>query len=334
MPRVSFLIPVRNAVQTLPAAIESALAQTVSACEVIVVDDGSEDGTREYLRSLEHPRVRVFLRPARGIASALNEGLSYCSGEFVARLDADDLAAPQRLELQLPLFEDPSLAVVDGRMRWASEVPEGMRLHAEWINSVLTHQDFASCRFRECGVVHPAATIRRTVLDSVGGYHEGDFPEDFALWLGIHAAGGRFRKLPEILVTMRDHPGRATRQDPRYRRAAFRKVAERELAAQVLPGREHIVLWGAGVGGRPWLRFLRERGQAPKLLIDVAPRKIGSSRQGIAVRGPEAIREEALDLLLVAVGRRDALALIRAAIQRLRPDLREGRDWFALVCGK
>lgn len=330
---VSFLIPVRDARSTLPAAVASVLQQTVPVGRVVVVDDGSSDGTGAWLDAQRDPRLHVIHTQRRGIALALRTGLEACCGEFVARMDADDVAHPERLARQLPLFTDPSLAVVDGRMAWSAPVPEGMRRHAEWINDIVEPEDFARTRFFESGVVHPAATLRRAALEIVGGYREGDHPEDFDLWLRLHGAGYRFRKVPEVLVTMRDHPGRATRSDARYRRAAFRSVAEEHLARQVLAKRRRIVQWGAGRGGRPWLRWLLERGQVPFALIDIDPRKIGRTRQGVPVHAPAALRTLDLDLLLVTVGRRDALPLIRAELARVRPDLREGREWWPLVCG-
>jgi glycosyltransferase involved in cell wall biosynthesis len=332
-PRVSFLIPVRDARSSLEACLRSALAQTEHDFEIVVVDDGSEDESAQLAEGLGDSRIRVFRRPRLGIVAALEFGRAQCRGDFIARLDADDTAAPERLEKQLPFFEDPLVAVVDGQMRWEGDVQEGMRLHAEWINRILHPDDFARLRFRECGVVHPAATLRRSALDEYGGYREGDFPEDFELWLRLLGAGLRFHKVPEPLVTMREHEARATRVDPRYRREAFRRVAGLHLAQQVLVERERILLWGAGRGGRPWLRFLLEQRRAPIAVLDIDPKKIGSTRQGVPVRSVEELPLLDAELLLVAVGRRDALALIRPAIARLRPEWQEGEDWFALVCG-
>ncbi len=119
MPRVSVLLPVRNAARTVRAAIVSILRQTERDLGVVCVDDGSDDGTPAILEALaaRDRRVSIVRGPREGIARALNRGLASCDAELVARMDADDLAHPARLAAQRDaLAADPALAAVGSRV--------------------------------------------------------------------------------------------------------------------------------------------------------------------------------------------------------------------------
>src|SRR5512138_3974178 len=120
MPRVSVLMPARNAARTVRAAAASILRQTERDLALVCVDDGSTDATPGELERLtvRDRRVRVVRGPGEGIARALNRGLAACDAEVVARMDADDVAHPRRLALQLEaLRAAPSLVAVGGRVR-------------------------------------------------------------------------------------------------------------------------------------------------------------------------------------------------------------------------
>src|SRR5689334_11448209 len=109
---VSVVVPAHNAERTLEETLRSAMAQTVSAIEIVVVDDGSEDGTREIVARLAalDGRIRLVRSANAGVASARNLGIRHARGRFVAPLDADDIWHPAKLEKQLAVFEqDPAL---------------------------------------------------------------------------------------------------------------------------------------------------------------------------------------------------------------------------------
>jgi len=328
----SFLIPVFNAEDTVGAALASVLRQSVSDFEVVVVDDGSTDGSVRIASSTGDPRVRVVEAPHRGIVGALNRGLEACQGAFVARMDADDLAISHRLQEQLPMLRhDPSLAVVDGRVaffRDHEDVPKGMDLYAQWVNSVVSPEDFDRMFLVESPVVHPAATFRRQAVLDAGGYRDGPFPEDYDLWLRLHSAGWQFRKAPSVLVHMRDRPERLTRTHPRYGRAAFRRPRQEWLIKGPLRAPANVVVWGAGRGGRPWSRWVVDHGHTLVAVVDVAPKKIGRTRAGAPIVAPEALPDLDAEVMIVAVGARGARMIIRADVRRLCPSWNEGRDWW------
>lgn len=333
---VSFLIPVRDGAATIEAALRSVLAQTVSDFDVVVVDDGSRDDTVAIVSAIaeQDARVSLIARPAAGIAAALNAGIAACRSEWVARMDADDLCAADRLARQQPHLDEPELGVVDGRVSFFRDggdaIPEGMLRYERWINSVIEPEDFDRHLLIESPVVHPAATLRRSAVLAVGGYRDGPFPEDYDLWARLHAAGWRLRKVPAVLVQMRDRPQRLTRTDPRYGRAGLRAVRQAWLAEKRLTATTRVVIVGAGDEATQWIRWLRAGGHAIAAVVDVAPRRIGGTKGGAPVIPPKDLAEIDAGLCLVAVGawgaREEALSVVRATGRWT-----EGRDAFA-VC--
>ena len=327
-PRVSWLLPVRDGRRWLAACVASVLADSHPDDELLIIDDGSVDQPGAVLPA--DPRVRLLRQPAQGIAVALEHGRREARAPWLARIDADDEVLPGRLDAQLAcLTATPGLAALGGRAELvgdgAHEVPEGMRRYVDWVNGLA---DLHCALLVESPLFHPAVTLRASAVAEVGGWRQGDLPEDYDLWLRLRRAGWALGNLSRPVVRLRDRPGRLTRTDPRYRRKAFEALKLDHASSELLPGKRRVVIWGAGRGGRPWLRRVLEHGADVPMVID---RFVEGERRGRPVRSPEALVDLDLDLLLVAVGARGARARIRAELAELRPDLVEGVHWWA-VC--
>lgn len=324
--RVAWLIPVRNGNQWLGDAVASALADSLPGDEVVVVDDGSAEDPARVLP--QDVRVHLLRQPPLGIVAALEHGRRACSAPLLARLDCDDLVIPGRLAAQRAIFAaEPGVAAVGGMARSITDqgvVPEGMSRYVAWVNGL---EDPHRELLVESPMFHPATTLRAGAVEAVGGYRQGDFPEDYDLFLRLATAGHRLVNVRQEVLAWRDRPGRLTRTDPRYARPAFVPLKKAWLAAGLLSVPRRVVVWGANKTGRPWIRWLIEQGHDVPFVVDIAP---FVSRQGRPVRPPEAIADARFDLLLVAVGQRGARDEIRARVAELRPELVEGRDWFAL----
>ncbi len=314
-------MPARDAGRTVRAAAVSILRQTERDLALVAVEDGSRDGTGEVLARLaaRDRRVLVLPGPGRGIAGALARGLSRCDAEVVARMDADDVAWPRRLERQLAaLAADPWLAAVGSRVRLFPRraVGPGMRRYARWLNRLVTPELVERDLYVESPLAHPAAAIRREALDRAGGWRDGDFPEDYDLWLRLAARGGRLANLPEVLLDWRESPGRLTRVDPRYAIEKHLALKARHLKAGPLAGRREVALWGAGETGRAFARALGREGVGVALFVEVDRKKIGRRVMGAEVVSFEQVERARGLPLLVAVGAPGARDLIRAELRR------------------
>jgi putative methyltransferase (TIGR04325 family) len=177
-PRVSVILPTYNHAPFVAQAIESVLSQSFADFELIITDDGSQDGTADEIRRFSDPRIRFEAHPAnRGYSSALNASISRAHGEFVALHCSDDAFLPGRLQRQVAFLDaSPSVAAVfskaafvdkDGRPCPVHSNP----FHAHFVDDLPDR--YAWLRFfllRGNGLCHPSAMVRRTVYDEVGGY--------------------------------------------------------------------------------------------------------------------------------------------------------------------
>lgn len=173
-------MPVHNGGRHLAAAIDSVLAQTWTDFELLIVDDGSDDGSETYLAGLTDPRVRLLRQPNSGLVASLNRGLAEARSELVARMDADDLASPTRLQEQLGvLLQHPSVALVGSCYDVMDE--EGRTLdtvHLAAEPGYLRRQLHLRNPF-----AHGAVTFRRSAVLAAGGYRDDVGPvEDYDLW--------------------------------------------------------------------------------------------------------------------------------------------------------
>jgi glycosyltransferase involved in cell wall biosynthesis len=334
VPRVSVLLPVRNAEETLPECLASLAAQTLEDHEVLAVDDHSTDGSRRLLEraASRDGRFRVIESPGRGLVAALNAAAGAARASLLARMDADDVSHGHRLAAQAErLDSEPGLAVLGTRVRLFGGPlhGEGMRAYAAWQNALLDHEAIARDLYVESPLAHPSVMMRASLLSRLGGYRDFDGPEDYDLWLRAHAAGARFAKLPEVLLDWRDGPGRLSRTDPRYAAPRFRDVKIQALESGPLSRRLRAVVWGAGPIGKGWSKALAARGHEVAAFVEVHPRRLGQRIHGVpvvTVDGAAAIGDA---LHLAAVGQSGARDEIRRHAARL--GLRDGHDLIAVA---
>ena len=338
MPAVSVLLPCYNATTTLEQALESLASQTFTDFEVVAIDDGSTDSTAEILQrwSREDTRFNIYSQPHGGIITALNLGLHKSNANYIARMDADDLCHPERLERQVDYLEaHPEVSLVGCRV--AGYPPDSLRrgfnIYIDWQNALVSDADIRREIFIESPLAHPSVTFRKNWVERAGGYQEHGWPEDYDLWLRLYLLGAQFAKVPEVLVYWRDKGERLTRTDRRYSLENFLRAKAHYLARGPLIGREAVIIWGAGMVGRRLSKHLERQGIPLSAFIDIAPGKIGGSLRRLPILSPAQLPGlwQRLDqpVLLAAVAARGARALIRVHLSDL--SLVEGQDWWSVA---
>jgi glycosyltransferase involved in cell wall biosynthesis len=337
-PGVSVVLPVRNAARTITSAVRSIREQTFSDWELIVIDDGSTDGTAARLMELATAeRLRIVTQPASGIVAALNAGLAAARGEFIARMDADDEAEPERLAEQVAFLRAPenrSIGLVSCQVAFGGDcvASAGYALHVDWINALLTPEQIALNRFIESPFAHPSVMFRRVLVAQHGGYRTGDFPEDYELWLRWFEAGVRMAKVPRVLLRWNDSPARLSRVDARYDPDAFFRMKAAWLAREVkrLSPARRVLVWGAGRPTRKRAAHLERHGVRIAGYIDVDAKKttaaIGGT--GLPVISFETLPTPEVAFVLGYVSSRGAREFIRTELRARGYE--EGRDF--LMC--
>jgi glycosyltransferase involved in cell wall biosynthesis len=189
-PRVSCLMPACNAERYIAAAIDSILSQTLGDFELIVVNDGSTDGTASILDEYasKECRIRVFHEKHGGVVAALNKGLAHCTADYVARMDADDISAPHRFMVQTEYLDSHhDCACVGGLFTGIDEAGVAHGVFRFRRNRVTSFDTFP---VRVALTLHPLAMFRRSALVAMGGYRS-TFPhaEDYDLFLRTQKHG-------------------------------------------------------------------------------------------------------------------------------------------------
>ena len=213
MPLISVLMPAYNAEKYIAQAIESILGQTYDDFEFIIINDCSKDRTEEIILSYNDQRI-VYLKNEQnlGVALTLNRGLAVAKGEFIARMDADDISLPDRLEKQVAFLQDnKDVAVLGTNVEtfneegtictgWSATDPEQMKVDLLFA----------------CGLAHPSVMMRTEVIRNLGGY-DPDFNglEDYELWCRV-LEKYQITTLPDILLKYRIHGSQVT-QNPSAR---------------------------------------------------------------------------------------------------------------------
>jgi GT2 family glycosyltransferase len=208
---VSVVLPVHDAEATVGEAVGSILGQTLTDLELVVVDDGSTDGTSHALAAIDDPRLVVVRHDAnRGLVAALETAIAHARAPVLARMDADDVALPERLAREHELLQARPAAVLVSTGFVAVD-PEGRELARHDVPP-----DHAATWFRlhfaNC-IAHPTTMFRRSAYDAVGGYDASMVPaEDHDLWLRM-AAVGEVASVPEPLLRYRRGPTSLSSRD-------------------------------------------------------------------------------------------------------------------------
>jgi hypothetical protein len=325
------VLPFRNAGDHFAAALASVRQQSLVDFECVLIDHGSVDTSRRIAEETCRIDERFHLVRAEGsFVDALNQGVGATHAPLIARMDADDIAHPRRLALQVAAFDStPALSIVSCLVSCFAEdrLGDGMRRYEMWLNALRTPEEIRDALFIESPLAHPSVVLSRAAFEAVGGYRETDGPEDYDLWMRLLLNGHRAVKIPEVLLRWRDSSTRLTRGDPRYARQRFFETKIRHFPA-LLPRDRPVQIWGTGPTGRKWGHALQRLGYSIRRFVDIAPSRIGRKKCGAPIEAPSQLRAED-GLILAAVG----LLGARAEMERYLQDrgLRPWKNYVAVA---
>ena len=325
-PAISVAMSVYNGERFLPLAIESVLGQSFADFELLILDDGSTDGSAAIIRRYAEAdsRVRPVIRENRGLIASLNQLLDMAQAPFVARMDADDICRPERFARQVAFLTDhPDYGVVGS---WSEDIGEhGEALVRSGADHPLVHEEMlAAIEQGEQLICHPAVMYRRDVVLSVGGYHAAfRHCEDLDLWLRLSSVT-RMGNIPERLLRYRRYPDQVS----------ARHSTEQQIGAVIAR-----LAWEERRDGRPdpteHLSLLPAIDELDALFGRSGVSQAARERVALSLRwSPAAMRDDGFEILLDHVregGRRDGLWRTVARLLRFGEPLRAARLAAALA---
>ncbi len=248
MPKISVVMPAYNAEKYIGEAIDSILNQTFSDFEFIIINDGSTDRTKEIILEYDDPRI-VFLENEKncGIVTTLNKGLDRARGEYIARMDADDISLPNRFEKQVQYMDKHrEIGVLgSGIMKFGDEIIDEKRVFSQKPNKLKAELLFTTC------IAHPTVMMRKAILDEFQIRYEIGFAgaEDFLMWWRL-AQKTNIASLSDILLNYRIHKSQVSFYKGEKPKALIDKVLTERLADMnyqpFIDGREALLQYCLG----------------------------------------------------------------------------------------
>lgn len=267
-PKISVILPYYNAEKTLDRAIHSVVRQQETDFELILVNNRSTDRSASIAKqwAATDNRIRLADEPRQGVVFASNKAAEKARGRYIARMDADDEATPDKLRLQLAyLSSHPDTDAVAGLVEHVphSTKAAGFSRFVEWSNAIRDSREIYLNRFIELPVVNPTLMWKKEVGEQHGLYRAGSFPEDYEMILRWLDAGVKIAKIPRKVLHWYDSETRLTRTHAAYSEQAFYSVKSRYLASWLQkhnPFHPGVSVWGASRISRRRARLLEPYG--------------------------------------------------------------------------
>lgn len=259
-------MPAREFTVFTHAAVNSMLNQSHDQLELLLLCQGDTETFSNQLP--QDDRLRIIPREAPGIIGALNTGLAYCNGEYIARMDSDDLSHVDRLKVQLAFAQKhPEIGLIGAQVELFSDshpIGAGNQAYQQWLNGLTTAEQIRAACFIESPMPHPTWFAHKKIWQQLSAYRDKAWPEDYDLILRSWLLGIAMAKPAGTLLHWREHPHRLTHTDDRYSRLAFIRAKAWALcqpAAKLnLEQGRPVWICGTGRNARYWHDALVDNG--------------------------------------------------------------------------
>lgn len=321
MPLISIVMPVRNAQPYLAACLESILKQSYTNYELIAIDDHSTDNSLVLLRKYasEFKHIKVLSNEGKGIIDALNMGYQFVSGDFITRMDADDLMPSEKLKLLYQaLNKEGANHVSTGLVQYFKEEGElgnGYQKYEAWLNGLTRTSSNFQERYKECVIPSPCWMMAKEDFERIGGFNANTYPEDYDLAFRMYAGGIKVIGLKEVCHLWRDHGARASRNDSNYADNNFLNLKLKYFIQLDYQANKELFLWGAGAKGKYLAKKLLEH-KIPFHWVCDNSKKIGKDIYGKILRASPSLEGLAFEShFIIAVANEESQAQIKQNLQ-------------------
>ncbi|MGK0436228.1 MAG: glycosyltransferase involved in cell wall biosynthesis [Flavobacteriales bacterium] len=330
--RVSIITPVKNGAQFLVECLDSIVNQTHQNWELLIVNDSSTDETQSILEEYaqQDNRIVVSQNKGKGIIDALITGYEKSAGEFITRMDADDIMTPNKLELLTKkLIEKGKGYLATGFVNYFSETElgQGYFNYQEWLNGLSQTESNFDDIYKECVIPSPCWMVFREDFEASGGFNFNLYPEDYELTFRFYKQELKVVAVKEVIHHWRDYATRTSRTDSNYADNYFIQLKLNYFLELDYDNSRELELWGAGKKGKEVARFLIEK-QIKFDWLSNNDKKIGKEVYGVILKDSKSVLEKGTPQILIAVGSLEYNMQIKKALnsKNLKPNI----DYFFL----
>ncbi|KPM33277.1 Glycosyl transferase, group 2 family protein [Croceitalea dokdonensis DOKDO 023] len=284
MGKVSIVVPFKNTSKFLVDCLESIQNQTYQEWEVLAVNDGSTDPSAAVVSRFAQKdgRIRCFDNKGKGIIPALQTAYGYASGNYITRMDSDDIMKTRRLELMVNALQQKGVGhIAVGQVAYFSDqgISNGYQRYEAWLNQLTKKGANFIEIYKECVIPSPCWMVHVEDFERCGGFEHNRYPEDYDLTFRFYQEGLQVIPCKEVLHLWRDYPTRTSRTHLHYAQNYFLDIKLYYfLKLHYTPNRA-LVIWGAGFKGKQIAKSLVEKKIDFTWLCD-NPKKIGKKIYG------------------------------------------------------
>ena len=327
---ISILTPFKNTGQFLSECIESILNQTYKNWELIIVDDNSNDNSFKIVKRFQENegRIKLYKNPGDGIIEALRFAFKQSNGEYITRMDSDDIMYPEKLEVLFNnLKSNGKKHIAIGLVQYfrSDGISDGYYKYEKWLNGLTKEGKNFSEIYKECVIPSPCWMIHREDLEKCDAFNPDRYPEDYDLTFRIYKNNITCIPCNTILHKWRDYDSRTSRTSDHYAHNYFLEIKIKYYLELNYDPTRPLTIWGAGFKGKTIAKYLVDK-NIPFIWICDNPNKLGKTIYGQEMHHFEYLNQLENPQSIVTVANESAQTEIKSYFKQ--HSLRAMEDYF------
>ncbi len=323
-------MPVKNTSAFLEECLDSICKQSYLHWELLAVNDHSTDNSLEILQkySQNDSRIKVFTNKGQGIIPALQLAYENSTGNYITRMDSDDIMLPNKLESMKNSLEKYGTGhLASGKVKYFAdyEIGDGFKRYEDWLNQLISTGNNFTERYKECVVPSPSWMCYTQDFDKCGGFNSKIYPEDYELVFRFYELGLKCIPSSETVHLWRDYQTRTSRVDEHYADQSFLNLKMKYFFKLDQDPTKEILIWGAGKKGKK-LAALLQAENVPYTWACNNPNKIGKDILGKILLNITEISDFNKYQSIITVANDDAQAEIKKSFTGM--NLIANKDYF------
>jgi len=305
MAKISIIMPVYNAAKYISECLDSIIGQDFRDWELVAVDDFSTDESRAIISQYAHmdSRINILSNNVKGISPALELGYSHCEGNYITRMDADDIMPVEKLGQLYYSVKEKSKAVAVGKVQYLrSDKPlaAGYERYAAWLNNLIDTNTHFQNIYKECVLPSPCWMMSGQTFEWLGGFQSWAYPEDYDLVFRMYKHNLEVIGIDKVLHIWRDHDSRSSRNDDNYADQNFTHMKVHYFLELDKKNEQELILWGAGRAGKAVAKLLVTNDQVFTWVTD-NQNKIGHDIYGNTLQSLDILNEKRNCQIITAI---------------------------------